>query len=70
MIGGSALLALGLVTRSTQDVDVIALVGEHGLDEAVPLPQPLVDARDRVARDFGLAESWLNSEVEDAGLGA
>jgi hypothetical protein len=63
VIGGSALLALGLVSRSTQDVDVVALAGRSGLDEALPLPQPLVEARDRVARDFALPQDWLNSEA-------
>ncbi|MFN8205555.1 MAG: DUF6036 family nucleotidyltransferase [Solirubrobacteraceae bacterium] len=63
VIGGSALLALGLVSRSTQDVDVVALAGGAGLHEALPLPQPLVEARDRVARDFALPEDWLNSEA-------
>jgi Nucleotidyltransferase of unknown function (DUF6036) len=63
VIGGSALLALGLVSRSTQDIDVVALAGGSGLNEALPLPQPLVEARDRVARDFGLPEDWLNSQA-------
>jgi hypothetical protein len=63
VIGGSALLALGLVSRSTQHVDVVALAGDSGLYEASPLPQPLVEARDRVARDFGLLEDWLNSRA-------
>lgn len=63
VIGGSALLALGLVSRSTQDVDVVALAGGSGLDEALPLPHPLAEARDRVARDFGLPEDWLNSQA-------
>lgn len=63
VIGGSALLALGLIARSTQDVDVVALTGSAGLDEALPLPKPLAAARSRVARDFGLPEDWLNSEA-------
>jgi hypothetical protein len=63
VIGGSALLALGLVSRVTQDVDVVALGGHAGLDEALPLPGPLAEARDRVARDFGLPNDWLNSEA-------
>jgi hypothetical protein len=63
VIGGSALLALGLVSRSTQDVDLVALTGSAGLKEALPLPKPLADARARVARDFGLPEDWLNSEA-------
>jgi hypothetical protein len=63
VIGGSALLALGLISRSTQDVDVVALTGTAGLHEALPLPGPLADARARVARDFGLPEDWLNSQA-------
>jgi hypothetical protein len=63
VIGGSALLALGLISRSTQDVDVVALTGRAGLDEALPLPQPLADACARVARDFDLPEDWLNSQA-------
>jgi hypothetical protein len=60
VIGGSALLALGLVKRTTRDVDVLAIAGPEGLIPADPLPSPLVDARDRVARDFGLLADWLN----------
>jgi len=63
VIGGSALLALGLVSRSTQDIDIVALKGSAGLDNALPLPEPLADARARVARDFDLPEDWLNSEA-------
>lgn len=62
VIGGSALLALGLVSRATQDVDIVALTGSEGLAEALPLPAPLTEARARVARDFDLPEDWLNSE--------
>lgn len=71
VIGGSALLALGLVTRSTRDVDLLALSVEGGLVSADPLPLPLASARDRVARDFDLPERWLNggpSSLLDFGL--
>jgi Nucleotidyltransferase of unknown function (DUF6036) len=63
VIGGSALLALGLVTRATRDVDVVALGSETGLEEALPLPDALAEARNRVARDFDLPGDWLNSEA-------
>jgi hypothetical protein len=62
VIGGSALLALGLVSRPTRDVDVVAIAGRDGLMPAAPLPEPLAEACARVARDFGLPADWLNSE--------
>jgi hypothetical protein len=71
IVGGSALLALGLLARPTQDVDIVALKGAHGLAPAEPLPAVLADARDRVARDFGVPTAWLNggpSALLDLGL--
>ena len=61
VIGGSALLALGLVERATRDVDVVALLSDGDLVQPDPLPDWLVRARDRVARDFGLPSDWLNA---------
>lgn len=60
IVGGSALLALGLITRPTKDVDVVALRSGLGLRPANPLPRPLLVARDRVARDFQMPTDWLN----------
>jgi Nucleotidyltransferase of unknown function (DUF6036) len=60
VIGGSALLALGLVERTTKDVDVVALRSGESLDNADPLPHGLRAAGDLVARDFGLSAEWLN----------
>ncbi|MGH2751385.1 MAG: DUF6036 family nucleotidyltransferase [Actinomycetota bacterium] len=60
VIGGAALLALGLVDRTTSDVDVLALDSAEGLKPARPLPSELVEARNRVARDFELEPDWLN----------
>jgi hypothetical protein len=61
VIGGSALQALGFIDRPTKDVDVLALRDGTTLRRADPLPPPLKEARDLVARDFGLQEEWLNS---------
>ncbi len=44
VVGGSALLALGLVSRATRDVDVLAIVEDRGLVSAQPLPAALLDA--------------------------
>lgn len=61
VVRGAALLVLGLTSRVTRDVDVVALVDGRILLSAEPLPAPLVDAARVVARDFGLAEGWLNA---------
>jgi hypothetical protein len=50
LIGGSALLALGLVNRTTKDVDIVAIRSDGDLESADPLPDGLVAARDLVAR--------------------
>jgi hypothetical protein len=60
VVGGSALLALGLVSRATKDVDVLAIVEDRGFVSAQPLPAALLDAAHTVARDFGLSDDWLN----------
>ena len=59
VIGGSGLLAIDVISRSTRDVDVVALE-EHGqLVSAEPLPQAIADAAALVARDLGLEPNWL-----------
>lgn len=61
VVGGSALVALGLVRRATKDVDVVAIAENGQLRSAEPLPELLLVARDRVTQDFGLDENWLNA---------
>jgi hypothetical protein len=61
VVGGSALFALGIISRPTKDVDVIAFVDAGAMAKADPLPQELIAARDRVGRDFALPAEWLNS---------
>lgn len=63
--GGSGLLALGLIDRSTRDVDLLALRAGDRLGSAKPLPAALQTARDRVARDFSLPTDWLNPGPTD-----
>lgn len=63
--GGTAMNALGYVSRATKDVDVVALLtrGESGRASfimAKPLPPEVLAARDAVADDLGLATDWLN----------
>lgn len=65
VIGGSGLLALGLTSRATRDVDVVALLSGRALADPRPLPPGLIEARDQVARDFDLPEDWLNAAPAD-----
>jgi len=71
VVGGSALLALGLISRATRDIDVLAIVEDRQLVSAQPLPATLLDAAHTVARDFGLSDEWLNpgpTSLLDLGL--
>ncbi len=67
VVGGASLNLLGFVTRTTDDVDVIARVNEVSSTVTLLPPEPLPDALQhaiaRVARDFGLAETWMNTEI-------
>jgi hypothetical protein len=65
VIGGSGLLALGLISRPTGDVDIVALLSGGALSKPRPLPPAVIEARDQVARDFNLPEDWLNAAPAD-----
>lgn len=58
---------MDLVPRTTKDVDVIALAekseGPRKLVPPDPLPEALQDSITRVARDYSLAPTWLNTEI-------
>lgn len=67
--GGSALIFTGVVTRTTKDVDIVALAkpgtGGNELLEAKPLPDYLKKAAEQVALDLGLDANWLNDGPAD-----
>jgi hypothetical protein len=63
--GGAALTVMGLVTRATDDIDVLALVLDEKDVAAKPFPEELEDATRRVARTRGLPEKWLNPGPAD-----
>ena len=69
VVGGAALILGGLVTRLTEDVDIIAAARSWrkgfptGIAPPNPLPASLLRAVSRVARDFNLPQNWMNSEV-------
>lgn len=60
--GGSALIAAHLVTRTTKDVDILALCDDNlNLIDPEPLPQFLVSAANNVAANLALPQNWLNN---------
>ena len=61
VVGGGALSIMGLITRPTKDIDIVALVRDGELVGARDLPADLVRAKDDVALSLGLASDWLNS---------
>ncbi len=65
VFGGSALAALDLVVRTTQDVDILGVISENEEGFTIaPLrsfPRRLTKAAEIVQRDFNLPETWLNS---------
>ncbi|TDB36921.1 MAG: hypothetical protein D9V44_10460 [Actinobacteria bacterium] len=69
VIGGAALNAVGLITRPTKDVDVVA-VGETSaqaltLSKSRPLPQVLAQAAAAVAVEFQIEPGWINAGPAD-----
>ncbi len=60
VIGGSGLIAIEAVSRTPQDVDVVALEVAGVLVSADPLPAPVITAAATVSRDLGLEPGWLN----------
>ena len=69
VIGGAALQAVGLVTRPTKDIDVVAMLQEEALElrlvKAFPLPDVVAAAVKAVAREFAIDSSWLNAGPAD-----
>ena len=59
--GGSALIATGLVPRTTQDVDIVALMKAEVLFDSEPLPDYLLNAAGNVGTILSLPADWLNN---------
>jgi hypothetical protein len=59
--GGAALILTGSVTRTTKDVDVVALASGGLLYSPDPLPDELRKAAAEAAEDLGLPHDWLNN---------
>ena len=66
VVGGAALNLLGIVSRVTTDVDILAFARPRGgrwrlEPPPTPLPASLARAIRTVAGDMGLSETWLNT---------
>jgi hypothetical protein len=66
--GGSALIALNLVTRTTKDVDVLATLDGDQLHCARPLPDWLHEDANAVRTELNLPDNWLNDGPADENL--
>jgi hypothetical protein len=60
-VGGSGLLLLGLISRATRDLDIVAVVDAGNYVKADPLPQELLDAVRDVGEVLGIGAEWLNA---------
>lgn len=59
--GGSALIATGLVRRTTRDVDIVAMLKDDmKISDPEPLPAALENAARKVAASLELPLDWLN----------
>lgn len=59
--GGSALIALQLVPRTTKDVDILAMENSGELIAPAPIPQNLIEVASDVQKSLGLPDEWLNN---------
>ncbi len=73
VIGGGAMLLLGLIERPTKDLDAVARVEQGRRLRAEPFPTGLAGAISDVADALDLEEDWLNpgpAGLMDLGLPA
>lgn len=61
LIGGGALLLLGLIERPTRDLDIVSRVEGDRWVEGEPMPEGLAKAIVEVARALDLDDHWLNA---------
>lgn len=60
-VGGGSLLLLGLISRPTADLDVVAFIEAGRYVKPSALPAELVDAARATARVMGIREDWINA---------
>jgi hypothetical protein len=60
-VGGGSLLLLGLISRPTADLDVVAFIEAGRYVKPTILPAKLADAARATARVMGIREDWINA---------
>lgn len=60
-VGGGSLLLLGLISRPTADLDVVALIEDGRYVKPSVLPVDLAEAARATARVMGIREDWVNT---------
>jgi len=61
VIGGGALLLTGLTTRSTKDVDIVALMKGKELVSPDALPALFFEAAREVSQEYRFEPDWMNT---------
>ncbi len=61
VVGGSGLLLVRLIDRTTGDIDVVGMAVDGRYIKVETLPRPLAEAAVQVAQALGLSEDWLNT---------
>ncbi len=59
-VGGGSLLLLGLISRPTADLDILAFIEDGRYLKPAILPADLADAARATARVVGIRQDWIN----------
>ena len=63
-VGGGGLLLIGLMIRTTKDLDLVALIDKGEFISAKPLPNPLIKAIEEVAVTFNMIKIGLITALQ------
>ncbi len=64
-VGGGGLLLLGMISRLTKDLDLVAVVDNDDFISARSLPKPLLEAITEVGIALELGKNWINAGPTD-----
>jgi hypothetical protein len=60
-VGGGGLLLLGLISRPTADLDVVAFIEDGRYVKPAALPVAMAEAARATARVMGIRDDWVNA---------